>query len=381
MDLQSGTFCVPPKRVEHLRRVLQKIALQHFTTSVRCLSRLTGLLVSMGLALGPVVRLWTRGLYREILQSRSWDTVISISSEAKREVQFWTENFRNSGYPIWPPSPKIDVMTYSDANVTCWGGYAVQIGERSATGCWSESESKRSSTWRKIRGAKLVLESLLSKLAGKEVFHRTDNMNTVRIMSVGSRRCDLHREAIEIYKLCQANNIRLSVKWVSRDNNEQADTLSRMDEANDYSLDRSAFLRLDKRWGPHTVDRFASLQTKLLPRFCRRYLNPGCEAVDAFTVQWAGENNWIFHPPYLIPRVLLHMAKGKESGTIILPDWHSAPWWPLLVTRQGLWQAFVKGSCKLEPYAGILLPGSAASSQFASSVPAYSILAMRVQFL
>ncbi|XP_028418047.1 uncharacterized protein LOC114542824 [Dendronephthya gigantea] len=65
MDLQSGTFSVPPKRVEHLRRVLQEITVQEFITSARNLSRLTGLLVSMGLALGPVVRLRTRGLYRQ----------------------------------------------------------------------------------------------------------------------------------------------------------------------------------------------------------------------------------------------------------------------------------------------------------------------------
>ena len=381
MDLQSGTFRVPPRRVDILRGVLQNVVSTDFAASARCLSRLAGLLVSMGLALGPVVRLWTRGLYREILQAPSWDTIILLSGEARREIQFWSENFKNSGYPIWSPSPKIEVMTYSDASDTGWGGYAVQIGELSATGSWSEAEGRKSSTWREIRGTKLVLESLLSNLRGKEVLHRTDNMNTVRIMTVGSRKCDLHHEAIQIYKLCQENNIRLSVEWVSRDENEQADALSRTEDANDYSLDPAVFEHLDKRWGPHTVDRFASVQTKLLPRFCSRFLNPGCEAVDAFTVNWKDENNWIFPPPYLIPRVLQHMARGKEHGTIIVPEWQSAPWWPLLVTRQGVWQTFVKDSCRLEPYDGILVPGSAASSQFASGIPAYFILALKVQFV
>ena len=380
LDLQTGTFRVPQRRVEHLQRALQDIVSSNFTSSARGLSRLTGILVSMGLALGPVVRLWTRGLYREILNSPSWDSIFTISGEAKREVQFWTENFTNTGYPIWSPSPKIDVMTYSDASNTGWGGYAVEIGDLSATGCWSEAECKKSSTWREIRGTRLVLESLLDNLRGKEVLHRSDNMNTVNIMSVGSRKADLHQEAIDIYKLCRENDIRLSVEWVNRDANEQADALSRSEDANDYSLNWSAFQELENRWGPHTVDRFASHRTKLLPRFCSRFLNPGCEAVDAFTVHWAGENNWIFPPPYLIPRVLQHMAQGNEIGTLVIPEWHSAPWWPLLVTRQGRWQPFVRDSCKLEPYDGILVPGSAASSQFASGIPAYSILALRVEF-
>ena len=99
--------------------------------------------------------------------------------------------------------------------------------------------------------------------------------------------------------------------------------------------------------------------------------------IDAFTVSWGNENNWIFPPPYLIPRVIQHMADGKEYGTIILPEWHSAP---LRITRKGTWQDFVKDSYKLEPYDGILIPGSAASTQFASGVPAYSIMAVRVSF-
>ena len=88
------------------------------------------------------------------------------------------------------------------------GGYAVQIGDLSATGCWSEADRKRSSTWREIRGTKLVLQPLVGSLKGKEVLHRTDNRNTVRILSVGSRKQDLHQDAIDIYKLCQGNNIR-----------------------------------------------------------------------------------------------------------------------------------------------------------------------------
>jgi len=76
--------------------------------------------------------------------------------------------------------------------------------------------------------------------------------------------------------------------------------------------------------GPHTVDRFASLQTRQLERFCSRYCNPRCEAVDAFTISWLKENNWIFPPPYLIPRVLKHMSAGGEIGTLLIPRWPSA---------------------------------------------------------
>lgn len=62
------------------------------------------------------------------------------------------------------------------------------------------------------------------------------------------------------------------------------------------------------------------MKTKQLDRFCSKFLNPGCEAVDAFTVSWAGDYNWLFAPPYLVPRVLRHMRDGREDGTLLVPE-------------------------------------------------------------
>ena len=134
------------------------------------------------------------------------------------------------------------------------------------------------------------------------------------------------------------------MKWVSRDYNEIADELSWIEDANDYILDRSCFRSLDKLWGPHLVDHFASMKTKQLDRFYSRFLNPGCKAADAFTVSWAGVSNWLFPPSFLVPRVLRHMSVGKEDGTLLVPEWRSALWWPLLVTRRGSWGEFVVDS-------------------------------------
>ena len=61
-DLRSGTFQVPPRRVDALKQLLNDTIAKKFVVSARHLSRVTGSLVSMGLALGPVARLWTRAL-------------------------------------------------------------------------------------------------------------------------------------------------------------------------------------------------------------------------------------------------------------------------------------------------------------------------------
>lgn len=380
MDLKAGTFHVPPRRVDALKQLLDIIIAKDFRVSARTLSRLTGSLVSMSLAMGPVVRLWTRAMYRDICAAPCWDQPICLSSDSRSEVLFWKQNFDNSGYPIWAPSSKVEVLSYSDASGLGWGGFAVHINGKPAVGSWSEEESGRSSTFRELRAIRYVLESYSGDLRGKEVCHRTDNRNAEIIMSVGSRIPDLHREAVLVYKLCHELNIRLSVEWVSRDDNSIADELSRVEDATDYMLDPKCFHYVDRLWGPHTVDRFASIKTKQLVRYCSRYRNPGCEASNAFTVSWSRDNNWIFPPPMLIPRVLRHMSAGHEYGTLIAPEWPSAVWWPLLVDRSGTWKSFIKDCLRIEPYQGIFLSGSAASSVFTSGIPSFAVLAFKICF-
>ena len=54
------------------------------------------------------------------------------------------------------------------------------------------------------------------------------------------------------------------------------------------------------------------------------------EYLDAFTASWQNENNWLFPPPYLIPKVLEHLKFSKARHTLVAPVWTSAIWWPLL---------------------------------------------------
>ena len=187
MDLASGLFIVPDRRVETLQHLLQEVLDNKFSVSAQHIARIAGCLISMGLALGPVMRLWTRECYCVVQSSESWDKKISLPEEARREIKFWKENFENDGQPIWQASSKVEVLTFSDASEIAWGCYAVQLGDRKAVGSWSAEESGKSSTFREIKAARLVLESLAPELASKEVRNRTDNQGTERIMLVGSR--------------------------------------------------------------------------------------------------------------------------------------------------------------------------------------------------
>ena len=75
--------------------------------------------------------------------------------------------------------------------------------------------------------------------------------------------------------------------------NERADFYSKIVDYGDWKLSAEVFDQIDALWGPHSIDCFASFNNHQLPRYCARWWNPGCEAVDAFTVTWEGENVWL----------------------------------------------------------------------------------------
>ena len=155
----------------------------------------------------------------------------------------------------------------------------------------------------------------------------SDNQNVVHIIKVGSRVNELQQLALDIFKCILNNNIRLEPEWVPREENQLADSLSRVIDHDDWGVNPGIFAWLDSLWGPHTVDRFANINSHnaLIIWFNSRFWDNGTEAIDAFTVDWSGENNWLCPPVHLVCRVLQHAKVCHSIGTLIVPAWKSAP--------------------------------------------------------
>ena len=64
------------------------------------------------------------------------------------------------------------------------------------------------------------------------------------------------------------------MKWIPRDSNHQADSLSRIIDFDDYFINDDVFHMLDCKWGPHTVDKFACSYNAKLSRFNSDFTNP-----------------------------------------------------------------------------------------------------------
>ena len=140
------------------------------------------------------------------------------------------------------------------------------------------------------------------------------------------------------------------------------------------------FVFLDLKWGPHSIDRFADEYNHLLPRFDSRFWNPYCEAMDTFTRSWDFDNNWVCPPPHLGPRTLRHMRSCCAQGTLIVPLWRSAPFWPLLTTDGSHLAHFVEDWVDLPPLKTAFCMGRHSSGVFGRENLNFRVLAVRINF-
>ena len=150
------------------------------------LASITGQIISMGLAVGPVSRLRTRALYCVLNKRQFWSDKLPLDGAVLEELAFWTSSLPSfNGQPIWFSYGATRVV-FSDASSTGYGGHLVEIGPDIAQGQWSEYEASLRSTWRELKAVSLVLASFATKLAGHRVKWFTDNQNVVRIVEAGS---------------------------------------------------------------------------------------------------------------------------------------------------------------------------------------------------
>ena len=380
VDLQKGTVRATEKRVKKLMACVQWL-LERKRPSARDLARLTGYLMSMSLALGPICRLRTRSFYSMIVGRETWSAPLSWSEEAKSDLEFWAVAFAQwHGQPFWSTQPRASVLSWSDASESGWGGYAMNVsGAKVARGEWAVEirEKNMSSTWRELRAIRLVLESLAVDLAGSVCTHRSDNQAAVHILQVGSSRAHLQAEAMGIFQTCMKHGIQLRAEWVPREENQLADYYSKIVDQDDWKVNTEIFDRINQCWGPHTLDCFASLRTKQLGRFCSRWWNPGCFAIDAFTVDWAEERVWLCPPLYLISRALDMLQSCQSHGTMIVPKWVSAAWWPKLFDGSG-WRKCVKGVIVLPQGKETFVQGTCPYNLFGGKDHRCEVLALKL---
>ena len=256
------SFSVPQKKIVELKNLL-KTACNDRRVTARYLSKITGLLSSMHLSLGPIVRLMTRCICTDIQKYPEWDFFFYPSPECLGEIKFWLRNIDNeNGYAI-KPNPLTSQILFTDASKDAYGGYILKrLGETICHGTFDHQQKQKSSTERELLAIKYCLLSLTREISHEVVNIRTDNYAASRIIEIGSPKHNLQNLAIEIFEICLKHDIKLLPTWIPREENQLADFYSKIVDTDDWSIDNQTFRRICAEFGEPTVDRFADDKNK-----------------------------------------------------------------------------------------------------------------------
>ena len=152
------------------------------------------------------------------------------------EINFWNQklDFINEA-PAWKLEFKPTKSIYSDASDHACATF-VRNQEVVFHQNWSESEKLKSSTWRELKTISLAITSYSYILHDQNIAWFTDNQNVVSIVHKGSQIKELQTLALKIFSFCLKNDISLEMKWIPRDLNVDADSLSKMIDFDNYCL-------------------------------------------------------------------------------------------------------------------------------------------------
>ena len=131
---------------------------------------------------------------------------------------------------------------------------------------------------------------------------------------------------------------------------------------------------LERRFGPHTCDRFASPRNALLPCFNTEVPTAGSAGAPALAQEWGEHNNFVFPPVHEMAAVAQLLASDEAlRATVVAPYWPAQPWFQQLQARAEVLEVWPLSQLAKPP------PGLHLSAQHALSSEALACFRVEAQ--
>ena len=166
--------------------------------------------------------------------------------------------------------------------------------------------------------------------AGTAIFLRVDSLSSKFVWDRGGSG-HVYGDALvlSIFMRCIRNGWQLYIQWVPREDNTDADLLSKAPEDSDFGISHEALIDVCARnaFNPE-FDLFASAWSRIAPDlpYASRYFMRG-SAGDAWFLDWGSLGRlWVFPPLALLNDCVQKLMRDKAQGILIAPARSKAPW-------------------------------------------------------
>jgi len=333
-DTRRRLLLLPKERLDKVvngaKALLSAATAGNRRVSATALCRFTGTAVSCGLAV-PSARFDLRRLHNA--QTRRTGTTW-LCHGAVKDLGWFSRLRREPGVgrALWPST--VGELT-TDATPWGWGGHWGDL--LPAAGFFTMTRRNLHINVKEVCAVRFCLLAFGKQMADRlgVLRLRVDSRVAMHVVnSFTSRSAALMTELRKLHKVVQLLGVTLEAFWLASVAKVWADALSRQNDSDDWRLHPKYYSRLDEMYGVHTVDRFASALNTHCPRFNSRHHFPGTEAVDAFSVSWAGSDNSWVNPPFAqASRVVDKIVAEGANATVLLPVWTAHSWWARAVER------------------------------------------------
>ena len=313
---------------------LCKAILKAKTVQIRTLAKIIGKLIASFPAVlyGPLHFRWLEENKKAALKDSKgdFDAFTVLTDSAKNELSWWINNVLIACKPISTKEP--DLVIESDASMTGWGCFCQNV---SSGGVWLPEEAEHHINYLELLAAFLALKCFEDKLRGFHVRTLLDNATAVCcINKMGTSHSILCNQlTLDLWSWCIDRNIWISAAHLPGKDNKVADAESRK-------------INLDAEWKLNSnvlaealkvldffpkIDLFASRLNYQCHDYVSFRADPQAVAVNAFSMSWSNLDFYVFPPFSIILRVLKKIREDKAKGVLVVPEWPTQVWWPILL--------------------------------------------------
>jgi hypothetical protein len=365
-DTRSWKLFLPREKLERVEAVVEALrGREGERIPIKDIASCSSLIESCRPAIGEMARFRTRAMLMLVVQVEQmygWGGWAELSPGAVAELDYWRRELRRLNGSAIRVEPGVVAVRHERRYVSDAGEYMVggvewtEGGRKRGTEYkvhLTERQQKTSSTEREMIGILTGLRLSAGELRRSAVRWTCDNWGTSIINRVGSMVPALQRLAVEIWELCQENDIKIEWDWQPRTKEEvrYADGLSKDFDMGDYCIAEEDFIEVERRFGPFCCDFFASDFTFRMKPFMSKFRCEGSAGVDAFSAEWNRGRPGYFHPPVdMIVDTVRCARKQKARGVLVTPYWPESSFWAYLALVKGL-----RMEMKWRPY--LVAPG------------------------
>ena len=257
-----------------------------------------------------------------------------LSERAKAEIQWWIVNVNSELRHI--EHGKMLFTLTTDASTEGWGAVFESILEgdpQSTGGRWTLEEKKAHINKLELKAGMLGLQTFCSGIYNVHVKIYLDNTTAVAYINHmgGSHAEQCNTFAQDIWEFCRQRNLWITAAHLPGHLNVSADAKSRVfDDKTEWKLNTNVFQEIVSTFVVPEIDLFASRLNYQLKPYVAWAPDPEAKYIDAFTLDWSNFMFYAFPPFSILGQVLRKIEYDRAKGILVLPNWQTQAWFPLL---------------------------------------------------